>query len=155
MNIFNICIMLGLVFFEMQGLSLKNVLSFSFMSLFMIHFTFTLLLDDPDSTSRANYNTNPTGSGPETIFSILFHDSEKTTFQYYFLTCSGLLILFQMDDFMAELDEDVEGMQSTIMMLQQQLRYTQQTSQAEPIFFWLPGNTGSTCKNIPKQQKKL
>jgi len=28
----------------------------------------------------------------------------------------------EMDDFMAELDEDVEGMQSTIMMLQQQLR---------------------------------
>jgi hypothetical protein len=28
-----------------------------------------------------------------------------------------------MDDFMAELDEDVEGMQSTIILLQQQLRY--------------------------------
>ena len=27
-----------------------------------------------------------------------------------------------MDDFMAELDEDVEGMQSTIILLQQQLR---------------------------------
>ena len=28
----------------------------------------------------------------------------------------------QMDDFMSELDEDVEGMQSTILLLQQQLR---------------------------------
>jgi len=29
----------------------------------------------------------------------------------------------QMDDFMSELDEDVEGMQSTILLLQQQLRF--------------------------------
>ena len=28
-----------------------------------------------------------------------------------------------MDDFMSELDEDVEGMQSTILLLQQQLRF--------------------------------
>ena len=63
-----------------------------------------------------------------------------------------------MDDFMAELDEDVEGMQSTIMMLQQQLRYTQQKCIAGPdLFFTLSVKSLGLqiyCSYIPKQNKK-
>ena len=76
----------------------------------------------------------------------------KTVFERYSLIFIITLSFSELDEFLLELDEDVEGMQSTIYFLQQQLRQTRDQLSAVQKENELLRNTGTNTVNVSVEE---